>query len=90
MKFQYCLFIFGLLYTKGLAEEYKDPIKYTVTSEAWLQVGVRDSRFDHNETTKDLGRIVIGLFGDICPMTTTNFAQLCKGFDRGNVKHYIK
>lgn len=85
MKFQYCLFLFGLLCLNVYADEAAQPIKYTVTSEAWIQVGVRDSRFDSNETTRDLGRIVIGLFGDICPMTTTNFAQLCKGFERGNV-----
>lgn len=87
MKFQCYFILLSMFCLNAFAEKtnHSEPIKYTVTSEAWIQVGIKESRYDSNETTKDLGKIVIGLFGDICPMTTTNFAQLCKGFERGNM-----
>ncbi|KAF9924526.1 Peptidyl-prolyl cis-trans isomerase B [Linnemannia zychae] len=35
--------------------------------------------FDVREGDKDLGRIVIGLFGEVVPRTTRNFLELAKG-----------
>ena len=62
-------------------------VKYTVTHETWFDIGVMDVK-GSNEYIKT-GRIVIGLFGDICPMTVTNFAQLAKGFKRDKVKIFL-
>lgn len=59
-----------------------EPPKYTITHEVFLDVEVRPTKT--SEAIKS-GRIIIGLFGDICPMTATNFAQLAKGFKRDNV-----
>ena len=66
-------------------EEEEEPITYTVTNEAWLDIGIKDSK-DDNSTAEHLGRIYIGLFGDICPMAATNFGQLAKGVKRDKVK----
>lgn len=60
-----------------------EPPKYTITHEVFFDIEVRPTKT--SEAVKS-GRIVIGLFGDICPMTATNFAQLAKGFKRENVK----
>ena len=66
-------------------EEHHEPISYVVTQEAWFDIGIQDSKTNSTEVSRK-GRIVIGLFGDICPMTTTNFAQLTKGFKRDSVR----
>lgn len=67
-------------------EEEAEPIAYTITSEAWLDIGIKDSKDADNDTIEHLGRITIGLFGDICPMTATNFGQLAKGLKRDKKK----
>lgn len=64
--------------------EHLEPVSYVVTQEAWFEFGIKDSYNSTDEPVRK-GRIVIGLFGDICPMTTTNFAQLTKGFKRDAV-----
>jgi hypothetical protein len=64
-------------------EENHGPIDYVVTSEAWFDIVIKETK-DSNEVLRK-GRVVIGLFGDICPMTTTNFIQLAKGFKREGV-----
>jgi len=66
-------------------EDEEEPISYHITSEAWLDIGVKNSK-DDNKTAEHLGRITIGLFGDICPMAATNFAQLAKGVKRDKKK----
>lgn len=66
-------------------EEEEEPIKYTITSEAWFELGIKDSK-DSNDSFVSMGKIVVGLFGDICPMTVTNFAQLAKGTKRAGKK----
>ena len=76
--------LLGALHVKGNDEDesLNEPVKYVITSEVWLDLAIKDSK-DSNYTKK--GRVWIGLFGDTCPMTTTNFAQLAKGFKRENV-----
>ena len=61
-----------------------EPIKYMVTHEAWFDIAVVQYRGSHEYLTR--GRVLIGLFGDICPMTVNNFVQLTKGFKRDKVK----
>jgi len=64
-----------------------EALKYVVTQECWLDVAVKDSNESSNVIKQ--GRIVVGLFGDIVPMTATNFAQLSKGNKRDKqVMHY--
>ncbi|KAL5004732.1 hypothetical protein ScPMuIL_018188 [Solemya velum] len=59
---------------------------YTVTEEVWLDIQIKDMEGAGDDFT---GRIVIGLFGDSCPMTTMNFAAIAKGFRRkGENLHY--
>lgn len=60
------------------------PSKYYVTHEAWFNISIRDSKTS-NKPIKT-GRIVLGLFGDICPMTVTNFITITKGLRRGTVR----
>ncbi len=72
----------------GLASAGKDndlDLQYTVTGEVWLKVAMKDVKESPSTSATNLGTIVIGLFGDIAPMTTNNFAQLAKGFKRGHV-----
>lgn len=56
--------------------------RYVITNEVFMDIEIRSSK--NSEPIKS-GRIVIGLFGDVCPMTATNFLQLAKGFKRDNV-----
>jgi hypothetical protein len=63
-------------------EEEKEHIKYVVTHEVFFDVAIKDSK--EGPAQKE-GRIVIGLFGDVCPMTVTNFVHIAKGFKRENV-----
>lgn len=62
-----------------------EPVKYMVTHEVFFDIEIKANK--NSETLKS-GRVVIGLFGDICPMTVTNFVQLAKGFKRDNVSIY--
>lgn len=71
-------------------DELEEELKYVVTQEAWFDVGVKRVKSDDDETTEHLGRVTIGLFGDIVPMTATNFAQLAKGFKKGDVIIFCK
>jgi hypothetical protein len=63
-------------------EEEKKHVKYVVTHEVYLDVAIKDTKEGSAEKE---GRSVIGLFGDVCPMTTTNFVHTAKGFKRENV-----
>lgn len=69
-------------------EEHQGPVDYIVTSEAWFDIAIKETK-ESNEILRK-GRVVIGLFGDICPMTTTNFIQLAKGFKREGTKYSYK
>ncbi|CAF2899435.1 unnamed protein product [Rotaria sp. Silwood2] len=70
----------------GLEDEL--PEKYYVTHEAWFNISVKETKV--SSTPIKTGRIVIGLFGEICPMTVTNFVTITKGFRRGSDKYTYK
>ncbi|KAL5004805.1 hypothetical protein ScPMuIL_018261 [Solemya velum] len=53
---------------------------YTVTEEVWMDVEIKD--FD-GPGDDYRGRLVIGVFGETCPMTTMNFINIAKGFRTG-------
>ncbi|XP_035666996.1 peptidyl-prolyl cis-trans isomerase B-like [Branchiostoma floridae] len=55
--------------------EEKVPETLTVTKKAWMDIEIDD---------EPVGRIVIGLFGDIVPATVMNFAALMKGTWKGD------
>lgn len=57
-------------------------LKYVVTNEVYLDITIKESK---EGATVKTGRIVVGLFGDIVPMTATNFIQIAKGFKREGV-----
>ncbi|CAF0767675.1 unnamed protein product [Didymodactylos carnosus] len=57
------------------------PDKYYVTHEAWFDIVIMDDKLSAVPIKKQ--RIIIGLFGEICPMTVTNFVTITKGLRRG-------
>jgi cytochrome oxidase Cu insertion factor (SCO1/SenC/PrrC family) len=59
------------------------PERFYVTHEAWFNVSIRDNKLSSAYTRTE--RIVIGLFGEICPMTVTNFITITKGLRRSSV-----
>jgi hypothetical protein len=59
------------------------PEKFYVTHEAWFNISVRESKLSSAPIRTE--RIVIGLFGEICPMTVTNFVTITKGLRRATV-----
>ena len=65
------------------------PEKFYVTHEAWFNISIRDTKLSTQPVKTE--RIVIGLFGDICPMTVTNFITITKGLRRStvNIKNII-
>ena len=59
------------------------PTRYTVTHEAVFDIVIKE-----NAQTDEIlseGRLIIGLFGDIVPMTVLNFASITNGVVRANV-----
>ena len=59
------------------------PEKFYVTHEAWFNISVRESKLSTISIRTE--QIVVGLFGEICPMTVTNFITITRGFRRGSV-----
>jgi hypothetical protein len=59
------------------------PEKFYVTHEAWFNISIRESKISPAVIKTE--RVVIALFGEICPMTVTNFITITKGLRRGAV-----
>ncbi len=63
--------------------DIEQPEKFYVTHEAWFNISIRENKLPSAPIRTE--RIVIGLFGEICPMTVTNFITITKGLRRGVV-----
>lgn len=61
------------------------PEKFYVTHEAWFNISISENKFSSPTRSE---KIVIALFGEICPMTVTNFITITKGLRRGSVKTF--
>ena len=59
------------------------PTRYTVTHEAIFDIIIKENAQASEILSR--GRLVIGLFGDIVPMTVLNFASITNGVVRTNV-----
>jgi cyclophilin family peptidyl-prolyl cis-trans isomerase len=81
------LVAFNLVKSEHHEDEDRENVKYVVTNEVYFDISVKESK---DGAVLKSGRVVIGLFGDICPMTVTNFVQLAKGFKRDNRKYSYK
>ncbi len=60
------------------------PSRYTITHEAIFDVVIKENV--HTDEILSKGKIVIGLFGDIVPMTVLNFVTVTNGIIRTNVR----
>lgn len=65
----------------GFSQGASDDSNHTVTEHAWFDIEIKNYDGPGEDYT---GRFVIALFGDTVPMTVMNFAQLTKGYKRGN------
>lgn len=87
----FALFVFSIFqniivsqaYTSKYTHLDEHPEKYYVTHEAWFNISIRDNKLSATPVRTE--KIVIGLFGDICPMTVTNFITITKGLRRATV-----
>lgn len=69
--------------TSSTTHDEEIPEKFFITHEAWFNISISEDKFT---SPSKYERIVIGLFGDICPMTVTNFITITKGLRRGAVR----
>lgn len=60
------------------------PTRYTITHEATFDIVIKEN-INAKEAISE-GKIVIGLFGDIVPMTVLNFVTITNGIVRGHVR----
>lgn len=76
--------ILSLFTLFSLAYSAKD--EYAVTEEVYFDVEIKN--YEKNEDYR--GRFVVGVFGDICPVTALNFISLAEGFKRSGKQklHY--
>ena len=61
-------------------------LNYIITDEVWFEINIKD----YYEPGKDyVGRIVIGVFGDMLPLTALNFVSIARGYNKkGKVLTY--
>lgn len=57
---------------------------HTVTKQAWFDISIPD--LEDNEPNH--GRLVIGLFGKVAPITVLNFAKITNGYSHRGVSIY--
>lgn len=74
------------LFTQGIGDQSDNsaPNRYTITHEATFDIVIKENA--HADEVLAEGRIIIGLFGDIVPMTVLNFVTITNGIVRSNVR----
>lgn len=83
-----CLLLLFVLISTSVAFERaeKKTVPHVVTDEVWFDIKI----FDDENGEDYRGKIVVGLFGEVVPMTALNFLSLAKKVTRPNRKdlHY--
>jgi hypothetical protein len=86
-KYFLCVIFITLCSSKETIGDTPDstvPKRYTITHEAVFDIVIKDNA--HTNEILSQGRILIGLFGDIVPMTVLNFVTITNGIVRTNVR----
>jgi hypothetical protein len=60
------------------------PTRYTITHEATFDIVIKENH--HTDEILSKGRVIIGLFGEIVPMTVLNFVTITNGIVRSTVR----
>ena len=87
LKYVLCVVFITLCSSKKTVADVPDssvPKRYTITHEAVFDVVIKENA--HTDEVLSRGRILIGLFGDIVPMTVLNFVTITNGIVRTNVR----
>jgi hypothetical protein len=79
------LLIASCCIANGMAEnpDTTPPSRYTVTHEATFHIVIKENPKSPEILAE--GTVVIGLFGDVVPMTVLNFVTITNGVVRSNV-----
>jgi hypothetical protein len=70
--------------TAGGLPDSSVPTRFTITHEVIFDIVIKENV--HTDEVLSKGRIVIGLFGEIVPMTVLNFVTIANGIVRSNVR----
>lgn len=79
------LLVVGCYFVEAISDspDSSPPTRYTVTHEAIFDIVIKETAQASEILSR--GRLIIGLFGDIVPMTVLNFASITNGIVRTNV-----
>lgn len=86
IKSCFCIILLALCSSEETVADVPDttpPEHYTITHEAVFDIVIKDN-VHTNEIIAE-GQIVIGLFGEVVPMTVLNFVTITNGIIRTNV-----
>lgn len=91
IKYFALIAIVCLCSTSGVVSDLPDaspPTQYTITHEAVFDVIIKENA-QATEILKQ-GQFVVGLFGNIVPMTVLNFVTITNGLSRNNVRGILE
>lgn len=86
IKYSLCAILIALCSSGEAVADIPDsstPSRYTITHEATFDIIIKENA--HTDEVLSQGRVVIGLFGEIVPMTVLNFVTIANGIIRSNV-----
>jgi hypothetical protein len=87
LKYFLCVIVITLCSSKETVGDVPDsstPTRYTITHEAVFDIVIKENA--HTDEILSRGQVIIGLFGDIVPMTVLNFVTIANGIVRTNVR----